>query len=242
MKRLKKNVQSFNRDVEANDGYFYTNNAPYSSVVANERLTEATISSIENGVLTLIDIGCGDGTYTNDIGTVLKKVKISATDPASKAVKLAAKKYKKVNFFVSNILDRKTFAKKTGHYDAGVIRGVLHHLNDPELAVRNSLALAKKLIIIEPNGNNPVLKFIEKNSKYHIEHEERSFTEKQLRDFCIKAGGKINSVSYVGFVPFFFPEIPARIIHFFQPLLEKIPVINYFLSAQIIILCERKNS
>ena len=31
------------------------------------------------------------------------------------------------------------------------------------------------MFVIEPNGYNPVLKVLEKVSRYHIEHEERSF-------------------------------------------------------------------
>lgn len=237
MKKLKKNVEAFNRDVVRNEGYLYTSNAPFSSVVANRRLTDATVAMLGGNAGSVIDIGCGDGTYTNDLKQAVKKVRIAGTDPASKAVALASKKYRDIKFFVSNILDKKTFTGKTGKYDTAVLRGVLHHLNDQPLAIKNSLLLGGSLIIIEPNGNNPVLKLIEKYSKYHVEHEERSFSESQLRFFCVKAGAVVESLQYVGFVPFFCPEVLAKIIFFFQPLLEKIPVINTFLSAQIIIKC-----
>jgi SAM-dependent methyltransferase len=240
MKNLKKNVESFNRDVNENKGYRYTVNAPFSSVVANKRLTQSTIENIEPSCRSLIDIGCGDGTYTNEIKRVFKGMRIEGTDPAIKAVAAARKKYPGIGFFVSNILDRGTFGHKKKKFDVGVIRGVLHHLGDPAAAIRNSFLLAGRLIIIEPNGSNPILKVIEKTSKYHVEHEERSFSLTELRGFCNGAGGEIIKISFAGYVPFFFPEIPARIIYFFQPVLERIPVLRYFFSAQIIIVCVKK--
>ncbi|MEZ4901482.1 MAG: hypothetical protein R2822_06830 [Spirosomataceae bacterium] len=62
---------------------------------------------------------------------------------------------------------------------------------------------------MEPNGNNPILKLIEKTSKYHIEHEEQSFIEFSLKKWIKNAGGKVTNWSYVGYVPFFFPDGPA---------------------------------
>lgn len=240
MKKLKKNVEAFNKDVIANNGYLYTNNAPFSSFLANKRLTEITVDKIGLNSCSIIDIGCGDGTYTNALLMALNEVELSGTDPAAKAIALASNKFKSINFFVSNILEKRTFIKKAGHYKTAVLRGVLHHLNDPELAVTNSFLLANELIIIEPNGNNPVLKLIEKYSKYHVEHEERSFSEKQLKQFCSSAKAKVKSLNYVGFVPFFCPEFLAKIIFYFQPMLEKIPIINKYLSAQIVITCSIK--
>ena len=60
----KKNVNVFNSDVAENKGYRYTNNAPFSSVVANLRQTQETLKLIDSDAKTLVDIGCGDGTYT----------------------------------------------------------------------------------------------------------------------------------------------------------------------------------
>ena len=111
-----------------------------------------------------------------------------ATDPASKAVVLAKKKYPYIGFFVPNILDEKTYRKQAGNYYTAILRGVLHHLNIPELARKNALKLADNFIIVEPNANNPILKYIEKTSKYHIERQEQSFSLPVLKVFCLSAG------------------------------------------------------
>lgn len=241
MKHLKANVDIFNKDVKDNLGYRYTSNAPFSAFAANKRITRITIELIPPSSKSLIDIGCGDGTYADFIKKEMKSLSVEGTDPAREAIKIGQNKFPGIRFFVSNILDESSFQGKAGRYDVGVIRGVLHHLVDPAQAIRNSLKMADTLIIIEPNGNNPILKLIEKTSRYHIEHEEQSFSLRQLKAFCRNAGGKVAKVRFVGYVPFFFPEIPARIIYFFQPLLEHIPVFRRFFSAQIVILCKKES-
>jgi 2-polyprenyl-3-methyl-5-hydroxy-6-metoxy-1,4-benzoquinol methylase len=238
--KLKKNVEVFNDDILSNRGYKYTTNNSYSASVANKRLTDVTLEIISRykNLSSLIDIGCGDGIYTNEIKKKCSNVNVSAFDPASKAIDLARKSYPKIDFFIANLLEESSLPTKK--FDIAIIRGVLHHLDYPELAIRNASKIAKKIIIIDPNGNNPLLKLIEKKSKYHIEHEEKSYSFREFVTFCENSQCKIDKIYYVGFVPFFFPTIPAKIIYFFQPLLEKIPILNYYFAAQIIILINNK--
>ncbi|MCW3121267.1 MAG: Methyltransferase type 12, partial [Flavipsychrobacter sp.] len=179
MTTLKENVNVFNADVTGNNGYKYTTNAPLSSILANKRMTEAILALIDKNVTTLIDAGSGDGSYTNDIHKARPEIKLTGFDPAAVAVKIAAEKYKDIDFFVGNILESSTFPNRK--FDLTVIRGVLHHLNNPELAIKNAGLMSDRVLILEPNGNNPILKVIEKKSAYHVEHEERSFSSDQLK-------------------------------------------------------------
>ena len=239
MNEVKNNVNVFNQDIQDNQGYRYTTNAQFSSVVANLRLTRATLENIPLGLRTLIDIGCGDGTYTNELKRLRNEMNIEGTDPAEIAIAHAKRNFPDIDFFVSNILIPVSFINR--YYDMAILRGVLHHLSDQQEAIINTLSLADYMLIIEPNGNNPVLKYIEKHSAYHIEHEEQSFTTNQLLNWCSNAGWKISTVQYVGFVPMFFPGFLSRIIFFFQPLLEKIPILRFYLGAQIVIVCKKKD-
>jgi len=237
MNQLKENVTVFNSDVESNEGYKYTTNAMFSSVVANKRITDAINELIPEKTNTIIDIGCGDGTYTHEIKKANSKIKVIGTDPATNAIAIAKKKYSDIEFFDSNIYKTEDFIGK--QFDLAIYRGVIHHLSEQELAIKNTFAFANSLIILEPNGNNFVLKLIEKNSKYHIEHQEQSFSTKQLSRWCKNSGWKIEQIKYISFIPFFFPETLSKIILFFQPFLEKIPIINKYLTAQIVILCTK---
>ncbi|TAL61635.1 MAG: class I SAM-dependent methyltransferase [Bacteroidetes bacterium] len=236
----KQNVTEFNSDVLDNGGYLYTNNAPYSAIVANKRIDDK-ISDMIQGIVsikTIVDIGCGDGSSTNELKGRFNEIEFTGFDPASQAIELAKTKYTKCKFFVGNILDPSTFPQQK--FDLAVMRGILHHLPTQQAAIQNSAALSKRLLIIEPNGNNPILKWIEKKSEYHIKHEEQSFTSKFLKEICIKSNFEIREMDFIGFVPFFFPAFPAKAIHFFQPLLENIPFMGKYFGAQIAILAEKK--
>ncbi|MDI9355821.1 MAG: class I SAM-dependent methyltransferase [Chitinophagaceae bacterium] len=234
----KKNVSEFDSDVQSNDGYKYTSNAPFSSIVANKRITKEIIKFIPKQTKNIIDIGCGDGTYTNDLKNVLPAIHFSAFDPASNAIDLAKTKFHNIEFFTADLLDSKTLPQKK--YDVGIIRGVLHHLPSGFEGIVNASKISDTLIIMEPNGNNPILKYIEKHSQYHIEHEEQSFSSTTLTKWFTDANFEVIKLSYIGFVPFFFPTFLAKIIYFFQPLLEKIYLLKKYFGAQIIMYCKKK--
>jgi 2-polyprenyl-3-methyl-5-hydroxy-6-metoxy-1,4-benzoquinol methylase len=234
----KKNVSVFNSDVLENKGYRYTQNAPYSSVVANLRQTQETLKLLDKDAKTLVDIGCGDGTYTAEIAHARPDLRVTGFDPAAAAVSLAKEKHPNIDFRVANLLDFSSMPKE--QFDIAVIRGVLHHLTDPALAIENASKIAKKIIIIEPNGNNPILKIIEKTSKYHIEHEERSFSQALLKKWCEEKNLQIEYLTVIGFVPFFFPTVLAKFIYFFQPFLEWFWLLKKYFGAQIVIVATRK--
>jgi len=138
---------------------------------------------------------------------------------------------------VGDILNPATFPQM--RFDLAIIRGVIHHLPSQLEAVRSASILSDRILIIEPNGNNPILKWIEKNSAYHIEHEEQSFSSSFLSTLCGRSGLAVRSLSFIGFVPFFFPTLPAKVIYFLQPMLERVPYLAKFFGAQIVILAER---
>lgn len=239
VQNTKQNVQEFNSDVMDNGGYRYTSNAPYSSIVSNKRITDETVKVLRNigNVKSVIDIGCGDGTYTADLKKALPNVDFIGFDPATEAIALANGKYPNCQFIVGNVLDPATFPQKK--YDVAVIRGVIHHLPTQSAAVKNAALLSDRVLIIEPNGNNPILKWIEKNSEYHIKHEEQSFSSDFLSQICTENGLKVKYLSFIGFVPFFFPTLPSKVIYALQPVLEHVPLLGRFFGAQTVILAEK---
>ncbi len=234
---LKSNVGKFNDDVIAHGGYQYTTNAPYSSVVANQRMTEAIMARVPKSARNLIDIGCGDGTYTAELVRFFPDMEIIGIDPALDAISLAQRLAPSATFTVANLLEPATLPQKV--FDVGIIRGVIHHLPNGELGIMNAAPICKTLIIVEPNGNNPILKLIEKTSRYHIEHEEQSFTSRKLDTWCRSAGYGQIQIDYIGFVPMFFPTLPAKIIHFSQPLLEQIYPIKKYFAGQVVLTCNK---
>lgn len=235
----KNNVKVFNSDVKNQGGYQYTRDEKYSAKMANMRLTQATLEGIEffakrKQIFKLLDVGCGDGTYTNEIARAFPNITVFGFDPAANAIERAKLMYPTIKFRVGDILNSSDLDEV---YDIVVVRGVIHHLSAPSRAIENLSHIAKAVIIIEPNGNNPILKLIEKTSQYHIDHEEQSFRPRLISKWLNSSKFTIESRFYVGFIPFFFPERLARLIYFFQPVLERIPIVANLFSACSVFYC-----
>lgn len=215
----------FNADAESNLGYLYSTNAPLSSQIANQRLTDITLASLQLTGKKIIDIGCGDGTYTIEIYDKGKAGIITAGDVANKAVALARNRSgtRRINYHVNSAYEI-PFTANT--FDVAILRGVLHHLDDPIQALREALRVAKVVWVIEPNGYNPGLKFLEKFSPYHIQHQEKSYSPASLDRWVAALGGQVVKRVWAGFVPMFCPDWMARAMKWIEPVVEATPVIN----------------
>src|SRR5262245_21812141 len=121
---VKENVHSFNRDVLEGSGYVYTTNERFSSRVVNLRLTQATLALIPPDARSILDVGCGDGTYTQQIKERFPGAEVTGFDPAEAAIQRAQRLYAACRFFVGNAQDASTLP--AAPFDIAVIRGVLH--------------------------------------------------------------------------------------------------------------------
>jgi SAM-dependent methyltransferase len=216
-------AQPFNADVAANEGYRYTTNASLSSVMANERLTAATLERLDLAGRRVLDVGCGDGVYTEQLLLRGRPAEILGTDLAGDAIELAQQRFAGrdgLRFEAHDIYETPAL----GHFDVAVVRGVLHHVPDPAPAIAAVAQACDELLVIEPNGYNPVLKVIEKVSRYHREHEERSYPPFQLRRWIREAGLEVDHASYVGLVPFFCPDAAAKALKRVEPHVERTPL------------------
>ncbi|MCR4329021.1 MAG: class I SAM-dependent methyltransferase [Candidatus Roizmanbacteria bacterium] len=225
----------FDGDVRKFNGYQYTQKKTYSMEVANSRLTSEIALNIPENTQTVVDMGCGDGAYTHELSVRFPRIQFSGFDPSVEAIKIAKKAYPHIQFYEGDLFLLPPPKKK---YDVAILRGVIHHVNDPLLALKKARLWAHTIIIVEPNGNNIILKCIEKMSPYHRLHKERSYSSALLKQWCKQANIRLVKENYVGFVPFFFPNFLSRILFFIQPYLERVAVISYFFSAQIVLVGE----
>jgi len=239
METQKHNVDVFNQDVSASGSYAYTVNR-LSSVLANKRISDAFAAIYPPQGKRFLDLGCGDGTYSLELiqrGADF----VLGIDPSEKAVTAATAKADKAGFTdkarfqVGNIYD----LSLTEHFDCIVLRGVLHHLPDAGKALRAVAPFAPNVLIMEPNGTNPVVKIIEKTSRYHIEHEEQSFPLSTLRRWLFEAGFTQFTCNHVNLVPMFCPDWLAKVCKFMESTFEAIPFIRNISCGQYIILSSK---
>lgn len=239
MLKTKKNVEQFNQDVSSGGSYSYTTTESLSGRFSNGRLSEAIASVFDYRDQRVLDLGCGDGAYTVEYAAYNPK-KILGIDPATLAVEAAKERAASmgvdriVKFRAGNIYDLDQVLS-LNDFDCIVIRGVLHHLPDPKKAIQLLKGFKGTIVILEPNGNNPVLKLIERFSQYHVDHEERSFFPTTINWWLQDAGFELRTTRYVNLVPFFCPNWMARILRVFEPLVERIPLVRNFVCGQVMI-------
>jgi ubiquinone/menaquinone biosynthesis C-methylase UbiE len=223
---IERNVKKFNQDVEINDGYYYTATERLSCKLANQRLSDAVTEMANLEGKRVIDVGCGDGTYTIKL-LASQPDYLLGVDAAASAINCGLKKIEsgsgEIDFCVKDIYKLDELKEK---FDVAIVRGVLHHLDQVEEAIGSISKVAKEIIVIEPNGYNPVLKILEKTSRYHMEHDEKSYFPHQLDNWFNNVGGKVLRSSYCGLVPMFCPDWMAQIFKLIEPFVEKMPLLR----------------
>jgi ubiquinone/menaquinone biosynthesis C-methylase UbiE len=232
------NVDSFDEDVLANGGYRYTTNAQVSSVFANDRITRAVLDFADVRGKDVLDVGCGDGAYTIDLYDQGRPARVHGLDPAAEGVACARRRVGGRPVIVS-VGSAYELPFADGRFDWAVLRCVLHHMDRPQDALREAMRVARRVVVVEPNGFNPVLKILERVSPYHREHDEKSWTSWTLDRWVREQGGVVRRRRYIGVVPMFCPGWFARFMKFWEPLLERLPLVRRLGCAQYVFVCER---
>lgn len=240
----KQNVDVFNSDISLTSKYRYTTDDRPSLIAANERMTRGIRDAVDLRGKRVLDIGCGDGTFTLAL-VEMGAASVTGIDPADKAIDAARIEAdrvglsRKVKFYVQNVYD---LDNPREQYDVVVLRGVLHHLPDPERAVYLAAKLANEIVVLEPNGANPALKIIERLSPYHVEHEEQSFLPATVDHWLAKAGKKPVYRKLINFVPVFCPAPIVKLLKLLEPVIEATPGLRFIGCAQYVVKAITENS
>ncbi len=234
-------VNIFNKDVKSRGSYLYTNPDVYSSYIANKHLTNETLDILRkyfSRSVRLIDVGCGDGIYTLEIYKRFRPASILGFDPLANAIQKAKttnKDFKNLSFEKGNIY---TMHKKLSgkHYDLAITRGVLHHLEHPQKGIKSLCKSTNNVLILEPNGYNPLLKIIEKFSPYHKIHQEKSYSPHALNIWFGNQGFRISDQKFFNIVPYFCPKPLAIFLKKIEPIIERLPLLRtIFCSVNMVL-------
>ncbi len=228
----------FDRDVADHDGYVYTTNPSLSSRIASRRHSDAIHAALDFQGKRVIDIGCGDGAYSIELYDRGRPSSIYALDPAPKAIKSAQFKTggRDIHFETASAYE---IPCDDNAFDIAHLRGVLHHMDRPDHAISEAFRVAPTVIILEPNGYNMGLKLIERASKYHREHGEKSYPPARLDYWVGRLGGKVTHRAFVCIVPYFCPDWLARSMNRIEPIVESIPLCNRLGCSTYIMVATR---
>jgi ubiquinone/menaquinone biosynthesis C-methylase UbiE len=229
----------FARDVAERGGYVYTTDERLSTHLAMERQTRAIVTATEFRGRRVVDIGCGDGAATVTLHDTAQTAEIVGFDPAALAMPVARHRAgsRPLRFAAGSAYG---LPLPDGAADIAHLRGVLHHMRDPHLAVREAARVAKTVVILEPNGWNPVLKAIEKLSSYHRAHGERSFFSHTIDGWMRDAGLTISYRSFSGLVPYFCSDGLARLLNAAEDTVEAIPVLRRIACGAYVVVGQRQ--
>lgn len=219
-------IEKYNRDIEAMDGYIYTGNKAKKSMdIFNNRASLAIENLIDLKGKTVLDIGCGDGTFSAEIYKRMGAAKVVGLEP-SNAWKLAEKKhaeYKENVSFVNGSAYKMDFPDN--HFDVAMMRGVLHHLDDPIAGLEEMMRVSKNVFLLEPNGYNLIIKILEKVSPYHRAHNEKSFAPAKIKKWLLSLGLELQGESFSSLCPLLCPDWFSVFLNWLSPKWEKIPFI-----------------
>ena len=238
--RLREGVEVFNRDAARDQGYGYTSNDQLSSRLATQRSTDAVLQTDSFVGRSVLDLGCGDGFYTVRYWDQGKPRRFTAVDAAGEAVRVARRRAagRAIDF---SVVDGTHLPYRDDSFDVVLLQSILHHATDPAGLIREGFRLAPRIVIHDPNGNNFGLKIIEKTSRYHIEHGEKSYSPRLLRRWVREASGVPISEHFAGFVPMFCPDRVARLMKALEPLLEAAPGLRALGCAVFTMVADRKD-
>lgn len=233
------NVAPFEKDAAVGGGYVYTKSSQLSSQMATKRTTDLILERDVFSGRKVLDLGCGDGHFTRKWWDLGRPKELIGVDAAKSAVEVANtnKGLRDIQFIVA---DAHHLPFGANSFDVVLMQSVLHHDDDPGDMIREAFRIAPEILIHEPNGNNVGLKLIERTSKYHIEHKEKSYWWFQFNRWISNVGGQIVFRKYGGFVPMFCPDRYARFSKKVEPYLEVTPIINSLMCAVVVIHAVRK--
>jgi SAM-dependent methyltransferase len=238
---MKAKVQVFDKDAASHDGYVYTTDPRLSSRLATKKLEDLVLGAVQFDARRVVDIGCGDGHFTRRFWDRGRPASIVGMDPAPSAIGVAEAKIGGREGMSFTVGDGHSLPWPDDSFDLAVIQGVLHHDDSPQQTIGEAFRVAREVVILEPNGNNLGLKIIEKTSRYHREHFERSYPPLRLLRWIRQQGGTITSVKFGGFVPMFCPDWYAKASKGLEPMVEKAPLVNLLASAVIVVVAQRSS-
>jgi SAM-dependent methyltransferase len=239
MSSRKTNVEPFEKDAATRGGYAYTLTERLSCRLATGRSLEVILKATQLAGQSILDVGCGDGYYTIHFWDQGRPRALTGVDGATAAIRVAdeKKQQRPIRFEVADV---HALPFPNDSFDLALLQSILHHDDDPADIVREAFRVAPVILIHERNGYNFGLKILEKTSRYHREHGEKSYPSRQIARWVDEAGGVVQWRRYAGFVPMFCPDWLARTMKTVEPFVESVPGLRGLGCAVFVLVAKRK--
>jgi len=236
-----RSVEAFEADIRARDGYVYSTSDQLSCRLSCERTSRAVLAFADARDKRVLDVGCGDGVYTLELlrAGARELVAIDAAQASLESAQRRCAEFANVRFEQRDVYELEPSGPP---FDVAVVRLMLHHLDDAERAIARVASVARAVVVAEPNGNNPVLKAIERLSPYHVAHDEKSYAPRRIDGWLARAGLRVVRREWIGLVPMFCPDAFARACKRLEPAVERAPVVRAIACGQYVVRAERQSA
>lgn len=241
-RQLERSIEVFNADTLRHGGYVYTTSDQWSTRYAYGRQTDELIRMMSENFppsISVVDIGCGDGTSTLEIAERFRPSTIRGVDPAANALVAARARIPQAFSATVSFEAGDIYSVEARGEDLAILCRALHHLDRPQEAIMRLGRQFKSVIALEPNGFNLGLKMIEKISSYHRQHDEKSYWPPTLNRWFEQAGFSVAAQKFFLLVPYFWPTAAAKILSSMEPAVESLPFVRSFACGTNLVLYRR---
>ena len=173
----------------------------------------------------VLDLGCGDGALANMLLAKHYRA-IDGFDLAAAAIKRAQALAPHANMRFKACDITKMDYSKLPQYDGAFLWGILHHVKSATPSILKGLrTVPKRIVILEPNGNNLIRKMLERTATYKAAGED-SFKTDQMEQIFKDAGYRPLVWKRLNLFPNFTPTLLFKLLKPLEPIIENTPVLR----------------
>jgi cyclopropane fatty-acyl-phospholipid synthase-like methyltransferase len=173
----------------------------------------------------VLDLGCGDGSFANQVlSSRFSKVHGVDFSHASVSKACADSPSTHTTFDTMDLVDQDI--RRLGEFDGIFMIGILHHVKSRASEImRAARDMARRVVVLEPNGAHLVRKLLELTPAYRAAGED-SFRHGQLVRIFGEAGFRIVEHRRTNLFPNQMPGWGFRLLRPAEAWIERTPVLR----------------
>jgi SAM-dependent methyltransferase len=181
----------------------------------------------------VLELGCGDGEFAVEVlARHYRHVLAFEKSPTAVERARARPRGGNVRFRVGDVVAHEYEAGE--RWDGAFLIGFLHHVKRGTPAVVARLArVAPRVVVMEPNGNNPMRKLLERLPSYR-EGGEESFRLAELVGIFAGAGYRLRERATINLFPPFTPDALFPVVRGLERLVEATPALHGLCSSHVL--------
>jgi SAM-dependent methyltransferase len=181
---------------------------------------------------TVLELGCGDGAFAAEV-LGAHYAWVEAMDKSETAIERARARPQAGNVrFRSVDLIAYEYEQDT-RWDGAFLMGILHHVKGAADRIVGRLSrVTPRVVVLEPSGDNPVRKALERLPSYRAAGEE-SFRHGELVDIFERHGYRQRSCRSINLFAPFTPDSFFPLIRTVERTVERLPALSGLCSTRV---------